>query len=236
MSSENNPKNDKDSTTNLMRLFKVQPDHQLVTRQDLTRDYNSGTSARSLNSDDEDENDDNDDDNNNFISINNYYTWNSSITNASIHKERAAIMSALHSAESVPIPSLSAPSSSSRPLASKSFTKSHRVQDIVAMCSDERSAFSTEDYHNESGHSDDWPQATGAGGSNLWTSASHHSSSATSTAYSSSDGDDEAGRRDVTNHNAAQATNHRQTPRPASAAPPRPLSIWHWTFGLFRKK
>jgi hypothetical protein len=86
MSSENNPKNDKDSTTNLMRLFKVQPDHQLVTRQDLTRDYNSGTSARSLNSDDEDENDDNDDDNNNFISINNYYTWNSSITNASIHK------------------------------------------------------------------------------------------------------------------------------------------------------
>lgn len=87
MSSEKNTKNKKDSTTNLMRLFKVQPNNQIVTRQDLVRDYNGETSARSSNSDDDD--DDNDDDNNNendIISINNYYTWNSSRTNASIHK------------------------------------------------------------------------------------------------------------------------------------------------------
>lgn len=62
--------NGKDSTINLLRLFKVQPNHHVVTRHDLTRDYKSPSSFQHA----ED------------VTINNYYTWNSSSTNAPIHK------------------------------------------------------------------------------------------------------------------------------------------------------
>lgn len=68
-----------------MRLFKVHPNNQVVTRQDLTRDYNSRTSARPFNSHDNEDNEDDDGDSE-INTINNYYTWNSSITNASFHK------------------------------------------------------------------------------------------------------------------------------------------------------
>lgn len=83
------PASGRDSTANLLRLFKTQPDHHVVTRQDLTRDY------------DDDDDDDNCDgtstsscpatppegaDDSGEVVINNYYTWNSSKTNASILK------------------------------------------------------------------------------------------------------------------------------------------------------
>lgn len=65
-------------------------------------------------------------------------------------RERAAIISAIHSVQS----SSSYPpqaSSSITPLPlkpSKSFTRSHRVRDIVHMCSEERYSYSADNYHH----------------------------------------------------------------------------------------
>lgn len=76
------------STENLLRLFKVQPTHHVITRQDLVMDYDVDTMTS--------ENSKIDDDNANTtlgqvestetIAINNYYTWNSHRTNKSFHK------------------------------------------------------------------------------------------------------------------------------------------------------
>lgn len=63
-----------DSTTNLLRLFETQPNHHVITRQDLTRVYDKSHPAVPPSSDGA------------AAAINHYYTWNSSSTNASIHK------------------------------------------------------------------------------------------------------------------------------------------------------
>lgn len=74
-------------------------------------------------------------------------------------RERAAIMSALHSTtRSV---ASSYPSLPSWPRPSKSFTRSHRVRDIVSMCQDGGSSFSSEEYHNgetSTVEPDGWPR------------------------------------------------------------------------------
>jgi len=75
MPSSKGKTNRKDSTSNLLRLFHGgRADHRVVTRQDLTTDYpENDNSPRTSNSD-------------GGVAINNYYTWNSSRTNSSIHK------------------------------------------------------------------------------------------------------------------------------------------------------
>jgi len=78
MSSSKDAAHCKDSTANLLRLFNGgRADHRVVTRRDLTTDYpgndDNDNSPRPSNSDD-------------VVAINNYYTWNSSRTNSSIHK------------------------------------------------------------------------------------------------------------------------------------------------------
>lgn len=80
-----------------------------------------------------------------------------------IRREKAAIVSALHAVQ----PSLSSTtlyqssittssasstwssSSTSRPLTAKSFTRSHRVRDIVFMISEERSGISRDEYNDD---------------------------------------------------------------------------------------
>lgn len=74
----------RESAVNLLRLFKVEPTHRVITRQDLQRVYDanpSSSTAAGLSRDTDNENG-----NESNIAINHYYTWNSSQTNASIHK------------------------------------------------------------------------------------------------------------------------------------------------------
>ncbi|VVC45994.1 Hypothetical protein CINCED_3A025121 [Cinara cedri] len=144
------------STTDLLRMFHAQPNHHVVTRKDLAIDYNKISPNVAENAK-VDENDDDDDvvattsgkfENAGPITINNYYTWNSHRTNKSFHKERAELLSTLHLSSISFSPTPSRSQSQSPPAqSSKSFTRSHRVRDIVHMCSDGR-IFSTDDYHN----------------------------------------------------------------------------------------
>lgn len=64
------------SAANLLRLLKVEPNHRVFTRQDLTKDYDSVPvdpgRVRDVAND--------------TVPINPYYTWNSPRTNAPIHK------------------------------------------------------------------------------------------------------------------------------------------------------
>ncbi|XP_003243314.1 uncharacterized protein LOC100571867 [Acyrthosiphon pisum] len=129
MPSSKGKANRKDSTSNLLRLFHGgRTDHRVVTRQDLTTDYpDNDNSPRTSTSD-------------GGVAINNYYTWNSSRTNSSIHKERAEIVSALHSVKSA--------SELHHGLSTcNSFTGSHRLREIMSMCADRRGDFSTDEYH-----------------------------------------------------------------------------------------
>ncbi|KAE9536550.1 hypothetical protein AGLY_007339 [Aphis glycines] len=134
MSSSRDTPQCKDSSSNLLKLFNGgRSDHRVVTRQDLITDYSS-----------------NDDDNNNSprsstsdnaVAINNYYTWNSSRTNSPIHKERAQIISALHSVKST--------SELCRGLTNcDGYNRAHRIKEIMSMCADRRGDFSADEYHH----------------------------------------------------------------------------------------
>lgn len=84
------------------------------------------------------------------------------------YRERAAISSALHASRSSSYPG-SQPRSSPSP--SKSFTRSHRVQDIVSMCSEERCSFSGDDHGATAlavGSNDDADNARGTVGPDAW--------------------------------------------------------------------
>lgn len=70
-SSSDSSDESKDSETDLLRLYKVQPHNHVVTRQDLNRDYHNESHSTVTHAE---------------PIINNYYTWNSSRTNATIHK------------------------------------------------------------------------------------------------------------------------------------------------------
>lgn len=80
------------STADLLRMFKMQPNHHVVTRQDLAVDYDKSSPATATKIDGDDDN--NDDvattsrkiESAGIVPINNYYTWNSHRTNKSFHK------------------------------------------------------------------------------------------------------------------------------------------------------